>query len=98
MKRGKKDIIASMFLPAAVVMIFTQMTGVIANIIDGVITSRFLGPDSYSAVALFGPLVNVVLLLAGFISIGGQIVCSNKIGTGEHISALHHLQLIIFRS
>ena len=86
-RKNKKDIIASMFLPAAVVMIFTQMTGVIANIIDGVITSRFLGPDAYSAVSLFGPLVNVVLLLAGFISIGGQIVCSNKIGTGERDEA-----------
>ena len=70
----EQDVIASMFLPAAIVMIFTQVTGVIANIIDGVITSRFLGPDAYSAVSLLGPMVNIILLLASFISIGGQIV------------------------
>lgn len=85
--RHNKDVIANMFLPAAIVMIFTQMTGVVANIIDGVITSRFLGPDAYAAVALLGPLVNIVLLLASFISIGGQIVCSHKIGTGERDEA-----------
>lgn len=83
----EQDVIASMFLPAAIVMIFTQVTGVIANIIDGVITSRFLGPDAYSAVSLLGPMVNIILLLASFISIGGQIVCSHKVGTGERDEA-----------
>lgn len=82
-----KDVVASMFLPAAIVMIFTQMTGVVANIIDGVLTSRFLGADAYSAVSLLAPMVNAVLLLAMFVSIGGQIVCSNKIGTGRHDEA-----------
>ena len=47
LRKRTNDVVASMFLPAAIVMIFTQMTGVIANIIDGVITSRHLGPDAY---------------------------------------------------
>ena len=87
MQRREKDIIASMFLPAAIVMIFTQMTSVVANIIDGMITSRFLGADAYSAVSLLGPMVNIVLLFASFVSIGGQIVCSHKIGTGRRDEA-----------
>lgn len=87
MGKKQKDVIASMFLPAAVVMIFTQLTGVVANIIDGVVTSRFLGPDAYSAVSLLGPMVNIILLFASFISIGGQIVCSHKVGTGERDEA-----------
>lgn len=85
--KKEKDVIASMFLTAAIVMIFTQMTGVVATIIDGIVTSRFLGSDQYSAVALLGPLVNIVLLFASFVSIGGQIVCSNKVGTGERDEA-----------
>ena len=87
MKKKEKDVIASMFLPAAVVMIFTQMTGVVANIIDGVVTSRFLGEAAYSAVSLLAPMVNIILLFASFISIGGQIVCSNKVGTGNRDEA-----------
>ena len=86
-KKIEKDVIASMFLTAAIVMIFTQMTGVVATIIDGIVTSRFLGSDQYSAVALLGPLVNIVLLFASFVSIGGQIVCSNKVGTGDRDEA-----------
>ena len=85
-KRGR-DVISRMFLPAALVMIFTQVTGVVANIIDGVITSRFLGSDAYSAVSLLDPMVNIILLLAGFVSIGGQIVCANRIGKGERKEA-----------
>ena len=87
MAKREKDVLASMFLPAAIVMIFTQVTGVVANIIDGVITSRFLGSDAYSAVSLLGPMVNIILLLASFISIGGQIVCSHKVGTGARDEA-----------
>lgn len=85
--KRNQDVIASMFLPAAITMIFSQMTGVVANIIDGVITSRFLGEDAYSAVSLLGPMTNIILLLAGFVSIGGQIVCAEKVGKGERDEA-----------
>ena len=85
--RKNKDVVASMFLPAAMVMIFTQLTGVISGFIDGVVTSRYLGSDPYSAISLFGPLVSIVLLAASFISIGGQIVCSQKMGTGQRDEA-----------
>ena len=87
MRKREKDVIVSMFLPAAIVLIFTQVTGVAANIIDGVVTSRFLGADAYSAVSLLGPIANIVLLLASFISIGGQIVCSHRVGTGRRDEA-----------
>lgn len=87
MKKRKKDVVSGMFLPAAIVMIFTQVTGVVANIIDGIVTSRFLGADAYSSVSLLGPMVNIILVFAGFVSVGGQIVCSNKIGMGEREEA-----------
>lgn len=86
-KKIEQDVIASMFLPAALVMVFAQMTGVVSNIIDGVVTSRFLGEAAYSAVSLLSPMVNIILLLASFISIGGQIVCSRKVGTGDREEA-----------
>lgn len=87
MKKKKKDVIASMFLPAAVVMIFTQVTGVVANIIDGIVTSRFLGADAYSSVSLLSPMINILLVFTSFVSVGGQIVCSNKVGAGEQEEA-----------
>ena len=51
---SKPDVISSIFLPTALAMIFTQVSGVVARIIDGVITSSFLGAEAYSAVSLLG--------------------------------------------
>ncbi len=78
-----KDIISSMFLPAAIAMIFTQLVGVVATIIDGLITSIYFGEEAYSAISLSYPLVNTLVLLASFISTGCQVVCSKKIGQGK---------------
>lgn len=78
-----KDVISSMFLPAAVAMILTQLVGVVATIIDGLITSIYFGEEAYSAISLVCPLVNMLILLAGFLSTGCQIVCSQKIGQGK---------------
>lgn len=80
-------VIAKMFLSAAVAMIFTQMAGVVAGIIDGVVTSRFLGSEAYSSVSLFGPLISIIMLFASFVSTGGQIIASQRIGAGERKEA-----------
>lgn len=79
----QKDVISSMFLPVAIAMIFTQLVGVVATIIDGLITSIYFGEEAYSAISLVYPLVNMLVLLAGFISTGCQVVCSKKIGQGK---------------
>ena len=60
--------IESMFLSSAAVMIATQIIGVVAIIIDGVITGWKLGMEAYSAISLIHPFVTIVLTLAGFIS------------------------------
>ena len=78
-----KDVIASMFLPAAVAMIFSTVAGFLASTIDGLITSNFLGPDAFSAISLFNPMVSLMLLFTYFIAVGGQVICSEKIGAGE---------------
>ena len=82
-RNNHSDIIPRMFLSAAVAMIFTQVAGVAAQIIDGIITSRELGPDPYSAVSLLHPFITVILLAAAFISTGNQILCSTHVGTGR---------------
>ena len=82
-RKTHSDIISRMFLSAAVAMIFTQVAGVAAQIIDGIITSRKLGPDPFSAISLLNPFITVILLVAAFISTGNQIVCSTHVGTGH---------------
>ena len=83
--RGKqqKDVISKMFFSASVAMIFTVLVGTAAQFFDGIITSRFLGNDAYSAIALFGPLNGIFIMVAYFISSGNQIICSGYIGEGK---------------
>ena len=71
--KHQKNVISNIFISAAIVMIFTQLVGVIAVNIDGIITSRALGSDAYSSICLLGPLISVLVLLSGFISTGSQI-------------------------
>ena len=82
-KSAGKDMMAGMFLSTAVAMIFTQLAGVMANIIDGIVTSRYLGQDAYSAVSLLSPFTGTLVLLAGFLSTGSQVVCAQLVGNGE---------------
>ena len=84
----KNGLIPSMFLYTTVAMILTGFAGVISNIIDGMITSRVLGEDAYSSISLLGPFVSVLLLIAGFISTGNQVVCSKHLGKAEKVRAV----------
>ena len=93
-----RDVISSMFLSVAVAMIFTQVIGVAAIIIDGIITSRFLGSDAYSSVSLLGPFFGTVILLGGFISTGCQVVTSRFVGAGEKDKANGAFTLAIILS
>ena len=68
-------------------MMFTVLVGTAAQFLDGVITSRFLGNDAYSAIALFGPLNGLFLMLASFVASGNQIVCAGYIGEGKKDTA-----------
>ena len=91
------DVISRMFFSAAIAMIFSQVAGVVANIIDGVVTSRFFGPDSLSAISLVSPFVATIVLIAGFISTGSQVICSSLVGEGkrEEANALFSLSIIM---
>lgn len=81
-KQGK-NMIAGMFFSAALAIIFTQLAGVVATIIDGIITSRYLGENAYSAVSLLVPFTGTLIMLAGFFATGCQVVCSQQIGNGK---------------
>ena len=81
--KSLSGLIPAMFFSTAVAMIFTQLAGYVANLIDGIVTSRYLGSDAYSGVSLLGPLNGLVLLLSGIASTSTQIISSQAIGRGD---------------
>lgn len=82
-KNRQEDVISKMFFSASTAMIFTLFVGMAAQFFDGIIASRFLGNEAYSAIALFGPLSGIFLMLASFVASGNQIICSGYIGEGK---------------
>ena len=83
----KKSNISAMFLSTAIAMIFTEITGVISVLVDGIVTSRFLGVDVYSGISLLRPFTSLIMVVAGFFSTGCNVLCSQQIGVGKKESA-----------
>ena len=79
---GKTNI-ARMFRSTAIVMILSELAGVVAVLIDGITTSQFLGVDVYSGISLLRPFTSIILMVAGFLSTGCSIFCSQKVGAGK---------------
>lgn len=90
-----RDNISVMFLSTSIALIFTELTGVVAVLIDGAVTSRFLGVGVYSGISLVRPFSSIVLLLAGFLSTGCSIACSRMIGAGQKDAANETFNLAV---
>ena len=83
----KKDNLTSIFLSTALVMVFTEFSGVIAVLIDGVISSQFLGSEIYAGISLMRPFSRIVLVLAGFLANGCAAVCARLVTQGKRDEA-----------
>ncbi len=97
-ERIAPDNISAMFSSTSIAMIFTELTGVIALLIDGIVTSRFLGSDAYSGISLLRPFSSIVLLCAGFLSTGCTVSCSKLVGLGKRDDANEVFNLVVFLS
>ena len=86
-RESQSDLIPSMFVSTAIAMIFTQIAGYGAVLVDGIITSRALGSLAYSAISLLGPFTGIVLLISNAFSVGAQVVSSQAVGRGERDKA-----------
>ena len=86
-RNSQSDLIPAMFFSTAIAMIFTQLAGYGAVLIDGIITSRVLGSQAYSGISLLGPFNGIVLLFSGAVSVSAQVVSSQAVGRGERDKA-----------
>ena len=90
----RRDNIAKIFLSTSAAMIFTEITGVLSVLMDGIVTSRFLGVDAYSGISLLRPFTSLILVVAGFMSTGCGVICSQQIGKGEKETANEVFNLV----
>ena len=88
--------IGIMFRTTAFAMILTALTGVVTSLIDGILTSRFLGEGIYSGISLLKPFTSIVMLLSGFLATGCNVFCSRLVGSGKKEEANNAFNLSVF--
>ncbi len=87
---------AAIFRSTVVSMILFELTGAVAVMGDGIISSQGLGVDAYSGISLVKPFAGLVLLFAAFLSTGCNIVCSRLTGAGRKEEANEAFNLSAF--
>ena len=80
-------IIRSQIKNAAFGIALMEVAGSVANIIDGIITSHFLGSTALAASGMMGICFTVLAVISGVFSAGTQQICCNEIGRGDVKSA-----------
>ncbi len=68
-------------------MIAATMMAMLGLVVDGIITSRFLGPECMAAYGLVTPVVNMIMFFSGIFSGGTQVICAHLVGRGKNAEA-----------
>ncbi len=76
-------IISKLFHSTVASIILATAAAMIGIVIDGVITSRFLGEDGMAAYTLVMPVVNLATAFSGILATGAQVICAHHLGAGH---------------
>ena len=69
----------SLFLTGAII----EFSQVGAGFIDGLIISRFLGPEAMAAEGIVHPIYSIMGIISGLLAVGMQVRCTQLIGRGQ---------------
>ena len=69
----------SLFLTGSVI----EFSQVGAGLIDGLVISRFLGPEAMAAEGIVHPIYSIMGLFSGILAVGMQVRCTQMIGRGQ---------------
>ncbi len=71
-----------LFLQLMGVNILASLIQPCNQLIDSILTGKYLGQDALAVCALFLPAISLVMALSAFFSVGTQITCSHLLGKG----------------
>lgn len=77
------SIIRSQVKSSAFGIILMELAGAVTYIIDGIVTSRFLGSTALAASGMTGICFTIVAIISGVLSAGTQQLCCNEVGRGD---------------
>ena len=67
--------------------LFSELAFAAGTVIDGIITSRFVGEQGIAAIGISAPFFSLLAVFSGMIGIGCQTGCSREIGLGKRTEA-----------
>lgn len=70
---------SSLFLTGTIIE-FSQIG---AGFIDGIVISRFLGPEAMAAEGIVHPIFSIMGIISGMLAVGMQVRCTQLIGRGD---------------
>lgn len=77
------SILRSQIKSAAFGIVLMELAGAITYIIDGIITSRFLGSTALAASGMTGICFTILAIISGVLSSGAQQICCSEVGRGD---------------
>lgn len=80
---SNNNILKNIFKTALVAMIIADLAEVVAAIIDGMLTGRFLGAEAIAAFGIAKPFFSVTGVLSAVLSSGAMTIASHMIGKGD---------------
>ena len=78
------NILKNIFRASLAAMIIADLANVVAAIIDGMLTGRFLGAESIAAFGISKPFFSITGILSAVLSSGAMTVASHMIGKGDN--------------
>lgn len=69
------------FIASVLTSVITQVD----SLVDGIIVSHFVSPDVLSVINLSTPVMSILYLVAGMISLGASVLVTKEIGMQNHI-------------
>ena len=85
-----------MFRTTLMAMIVADLAEIVASIIDGMLTGRYLGVTSMAAYGIASPFFSIVGVLSAVLSSGTMTIASHKIGKGDIESGKQIFSLTVF--
>ena len=81
--RESSAIVREMFFGSLSVLIFSSVSTMLGSLVDGIITSRFLGDAAMASFSIVSPVYNILMMLSGILSSGTQVAYTRHIGRGD---------------
>jgi len=88
MLASKKDekpsfIISGIFRKMLTVQILTMVTGIAGNLVDGMVTGKFLGETAMAAFGFTTTMSLIVAIVGSVLSTGTSAICGKSLGEGD---------------